>query len=174
MLCCTQPSFQCPTEDGFSASLTKCPLASQLHLRVILGPSSSFSFETAWNSSARFLHLAEKFLDCHYLRFLSPARLPSSCRCAVRQVWSLILQRDGKRSAEYTEQRYRVARSLAHSPVEARGENEDLCETITRGGKIRPRRYHSDTDRYSRAETTDEKIYSIEMSTDEKKRESDI
>lgn len=57
--CCTQRSVRCSTEDGFSPSLAKCLSASQLHLRVILGPSSSFSFETAWNSSARFLHLAE-------------------------------------------------------------------------------------------------------------------
>lgn len=85
-----------------------------------------------------------------------PTRLPSSCRRTMCQVWSLILQRDGKRSAEYTEQRYRVACSLARRS-EGGGEegNKDLCETITRGGKIRPRRYHSDTDGYS---YSDEKI----------------
>jgi len=162
--CCTQRSVRCSTEDGSSASLAKC-------LCFSASPSS--------HSRSVFLFLLR---DCvEFLREISPprrgssiatisasSRLPSSCRRAVCQVWSLILQRDGKRSAEYTEQRYRVACSLAHSPVEARGENEDLCETITRGGKIRSRRYHSDTDGYS---CTNEKIYRRER---EREREKEI
>lgn len=148
--CCTQRSFQCPTEDGFSASLAKCPWF-QLHLR------ESFSVLRLPLSPSRLRGIPPRDFSTSCRLLLSPLPLDGSPSFLVPvcQVWSLILQRGEKRSAEYTEQRYRVARSLAHSPVEARGENEDLCETITRGGEIRPRRYHSDTDGYSRV---DEKI----------------
>lgn len=96
-----------------------------------LGPSHSSSvflfLLRAWNSS-RVLHLATTFA--------SSARLPSS-----RQVWSLISQRGGKRIAG-DEQRYGI-HPLAHSFIEAREENEDLCKTIVREGEIKPRWYCS-------------------------------
>lgn len=102
--CCTQRSFQCPTEDGFSASLAKCPSGSASPLfESFLGPPS-FLFPLS-----RLRGISPPRRGSPIATIFASSRLPSS----VRQVWSLILQRGGKRSAEYTEQRYRVARSFA-------------------------------------------------------------
>jgi len=101
-----------------------------------LGPSHSSSvflfLLRAWNSSQfllYWLHLATTFAS-------------SACLPSLRQVWSLILQRDGKRMAG-DEQRYRI-HPLAYSFIEAKEENEDLCKTIVREGEIKPRWYCSD------------------------------
>lgn len=157
-----------PREDGFPVSLAKCPSVQPRAPRVILGQSSFFSLERL---HAEFL--ATPPLCRHYLRFLSSPRLPPRAGARYGQVWSLISQRGGKRSAG-CEQRYRsrsLARSLAPSIRRSeREENGDLCETITRKGEIRPRWYYNDASAngYSRA---DGKIYTEQAENGRRKRD---